>query len=129
MTGDATSDVVGIEVDRAAMELRVRWDDGVEGSLNLVAMRMACPCAGCRGARDRGEEPWPTPRSPLPLGVDGAELVGAWGLSIRWNDGHETGIYPFEAIRRWVTAGRIELVGDSGLGGYDGSGGRPGPAA
>jgi len=112
------AEVVDIEVDRGAMELRVRWDDGFTGALSLTAMRLACPCAGCRGSRDRGEEPWPTARSPRPLGIDHAELVGAWGLGIRWNDGHETGIYPFEAIRRWCERDHIDLPGDSGFGAY-----------
>ena len=29
------------------------------------------------------------------------ELVGAWGISFTWNDGHATGIYPWDALRRW----------------------------
>ena len=43
---------------------------------------------------------WP-PRSPI---VD-AELVGAWGLSMRWSDGHDTGIYSWAALRDWWDAG------------------------
>ncbi|MGI9031253.1 MAG: gamma-butyrobetaine hydroxylase-like domain-containing protein, partial [Ilumatobacteraceae bacterium] len=39
--------------------------------------------------------------SPLPLRVEQADLHGAWGLNITWNDGHATGIYPFEMLRRW----------------------------
>ena len=30
-----------------------------------------------------------------------AELVGAWGMQIRWNDGHETGIYAWSMLRAW----------------------------
>lgn len=29
----------------------------------------------------------------------GAELVGNYGLRIRWNDGHDLGIYDFEYLR------------------------------
>jgi DUF971 family protein len=35
------------------------------------------------------------------LRIEEAELVGAWGLSVTWNDGHATGIYPWDALRRW----------------------------
>lgn len=112
-------EIAAIEVDRAAMRLRLHWDDGVDGALDLVAVRLACPCAACRGARDHGAETWPGPHSPVPLGVESAELVGAWGLSIRWNDGHQTGIYPFDSLRDWVSSGRIALAPDSGLGGTD----------
>jgi DUF971 family protein len=31
-----------------------------------------------------------------------AKLVGAWGLMIRWNDGHETGIYAWSILRAWA---------------------------
>ena len=33
--------------------------------------------------------------------AEGAELVGAWGLQIHWNDGHETGIYAWSMLRAW----------------------------
>ena len=40
-------------------------------------------------------------RQPDPLRITNAELHGAWGLTIEWNDGHATGIFPFELLRRW----------------------------
>jgi DUF971 family protein len=51
----------------------------------------------------------------LPLRIDNAELHGAWGLSVTWNDGHSTGIYPFESLRRW-REGDGGFGPDSGLG-------------
>ena len=62
---------------------------------------MGCPCAACRSLRDRGEQAWPRPASPQPLRLTDAALHGAWGLQLTWNDGHATGIFPFEALRRW----------------------------
>ena len=58
------------------------------------------------GLRERGEEVWPRPDSPMPLRIEEARLHGAWGLAITWNDGHATGIFPFELLRRWHEAGR-----------------------
>ena len=46
--------------------------------------------------RDRGEPAWPRPGQPATVTIEDAELVGAWGLSIRWSDGHSTGIYSWE---------------------------------
>ena len=63
---------------------------------------MNCPCAECRGLRDRGQTVWPKPTSPEPLRAENAELVGAWGLSIPWNDGHSTGIYAWDVLRDWA---------------------------
>lgn len=110
-------DVTDITIDREANELRLVFDDGVSGAINLVELRMACPCATCRAARQAGREPWPIGPNPEPLAVDAAQLVGAWGLGVTWNDGHATGIYPFSGLHGWVESGRPDLHPDSGLGG------------
>lgn len=111
-----TSEVVDVTVERER-GVTVEFVDGQRCTFGLEELRRACPCAGCRGARDKGEAPWPTPRSPLPLSITDAELVGAWGLSITWNDGHATGIFPWESLRAWGDSGEAEFPPDSGLGG------------
>jgi len=40
--------------------------------------------------------------TPWSIGYEGAELVGAWGVSLRWNDGHSTGIYAWDVLRAWT---------------------------
>jgi DUF971 family protein len=77
----------------------VTFEDGHEASFNLVDLRLICPCATCRTLRDRGEDGWPRPNSPIPLRIEDATFHGAWGLTVVWNDGHSTGIYPFDALR------------------------------
>lgn len=114
---EATADITTIDIDRTTSELRLGWTDGFAGSLSLVEVRLACPCAKCRGMRERDETVWPARGAPQPLSVEGAEIVGAWGLSITWNDTHGTGIYPFEALRAWCEDGSLGLPADSGLGG------------
>jgi len=111
------AEVVDVEVDRPAMELRIRWSDDFAGALPLVAVRLGCPCAGCRGARSAGRTAWPGPGAPHPLEVRSAEFVGAWGMSFAWNDGHEGGIFPFDTLRRWCESDSTDLDPDSGLGG------------
>ncbi len=102
--GDTVSvvmaEVVDVTVDRQR-SVSVVYDDGVTAAFALDELRRACPCAGCRGAREQGREPFSLPAgSPGPTITD-AELVGAWGLSVRWSDGHEAGIYSWDAMRRW----------------------------
>jgi DUF971 family protein len=92
--------VVDIQVERERA-VTLTFDDGVVCELGLVELRLNCPCAGCRSFRDRGEPSWPRPGSPTALSVTDAELVGAWGISFTWSDGHATGIYPWDALRRW----------------------------
>lgn len=94
----------------------ITFADGTVARFGLEELRRACPCATCRGLRDRGEAAWPRPGSPTPLRIDDASLHGAWGLAIVWNDGHATGIYPFDSLRGWHD-GQTAFRPDSGLGG------------
>lgn len=72
--------------------LKVRWADGHESIYAWGYLRNACPCALCR---ERG----------LPMAVDPSikpfelQPVGRYALSIRWSDGHKTGIFSHEYLR------------------------------
>jgi DUF971 family protein len=92
-------EAVDVEIRRDS-EMRVTYDDDVTATFPVVALRRACPCAGCRGMRERGEEPG----GGAPVTVVDAELHGNWGVSIRWSDGHDTGIYAWEHLRAWWDA-------------------------
>ena len=92
-----------VDVDRAA-GVTLAWEDGLAGTFALEELRRACPCATCRGRRDRGLAAWPLPGAPETITVTDAELVGAWGMSFTWSDGHGTGIYPWDSLRRWLEA-------------------------
>jgi DUF971 family protein len=82
--------------------LTITWADGAVTTFGLEDLRRNCTCAECRGRREQGQEIWPTPGAPQPLEAVGAELVGGWGVSIRWNDGHDTGIYAWGVLRAWA---------------------------
>jgi ATP-binding protein involved in chromosome partitioning len=91
---------ISVDLDRTS-GLTVRWADGTETGFGLEELRVNCPCAECRGRREQGHPAWPGPGAPQPLEATGAELVGAWGISLRWNDRHETGIYAWGLLRHW----------------------------
>ena len=80
--------------------LLIEWDQlGHAGFFPARPLRLACPCAGC--VEEMSGRPLLDPAyvssevRPLAL-----ELVGAYGLRVRWSDGHSTGIYTFEQLRR-----------------------------
>lgn len=114
----AETDAEDITVKRDEY-VAVLFGDGRQCRFDLLELRLNCPCATCRGMRDAGVDVWPGPASPQPLRIEGAELVGAWGLGLAWNDGHATGIYPWESLRRWCEAGRPSFPADSGLPGSE----------
>ena len=88
---------VTIDVDRTS-GLTLTWADGTTSRFGLEELRQHCPCAECRTRRDRNLPIWPLPTSPQPLSITEAQLVGAWGINITWNDGHTTGIYSWELL-------------------------------
>ncbi|MGB6223743.1 gamma-butyrobetaine hydroxylase-like domain-containing protein [Haloferula sp.] len=87
-------------------ELALAFGDGVECYLPLEALRSACPCAACQG------EPDVTGRVIRPrkqIGARGFELskietIGGYALQLFWADGHSTGIYSFDYLRRLAAA-------------------------
>jgi DUF971 family protein len=87
-----------VAVDVARDEgVTVTWDDGAVASFGLEELRRNCPCAACRELRGAGRPV----AGPGPFRVESAETVGAWGLALVWNDGHSTGIYPWDRLRAW----------------------------
>ncbi|HEU4799069.1 MAG TPA: DUF971 domain-containing protein [Gemmatimonadales bacterium] len=61
-------------------------------------LRLACPCAACVDEMSGRPllDPARVPPDVHPLAV---ELVGGYGIRVRWSDGHSTGIYTFELLR------------------------------
>jgi len=92
-----------IDVQQIGNELAVKWDDGAESFIALETLRRACPCAGCKGETDimgnlyRGPEKALQPESFKLLQV---MPVGGYALQPRWADGHSTGLYSFDYLRR-----------------------------
>lgn len=87
---------VDVDRDRA---LTVTWVDGHVTTLGVAELRERCPCVACVDRRRAGE---PTAvADPTTLRIAGAELVGGWGLGLAWSDGHNTGVYEWQALRSW----------------------------
>jgi DUF971 family protein len=88
------------EIGRANdADLRIRWQDGHESVYPARALRLACPCAGCVDEMTGAIRLVATsvPQDVRPLKVD---VVGRYAISITWSDGHNTGIYSFERLRK-----------------------------
>jgi ATP-binding protein involved in chromosome partitioning len=95
-----------IELDHEKGDLVIVWKDGDESRFALAELRRNCPCAVCRDLRARND----VETGELKL-LDGEAAtataaardfvyVGRYGIRITWADGHDTGIYTFEALRQ-----------------------------
>lgn len=79
-------------------KITIEWEDGHETALSTAQLRSICPCAACvdelSGVRRH---------DPSSVAADlehkNVALVGNYALTIRFADGHDTGIYPFTFLR------------------------------
>src|SRR5580698_3519224 len=84
-------------------ELAVKWDDGGESFILLEKLRRACPCAGCSGETDILGNVYKNPDKALAapaFTLRRIETVGGYALQPVWGDGHQSGLYSFDYLRR-----------------------------
>lgn len=78
-------------------KLRITWSDDHVGEYDYPTLRGYCPCAACQG-HEASEVAFHPPSAPVePRKI---EPVGNYALSFLWSDGHATGIYRFDFLRR-----------------------------
>ena len=96
-------DVNPIDIQRIGSELAIRWSDGTESFIRLETLRRRCPCAGCQGEVDimgnlhigPGQE-----LSPAAFDLKRFIAVGGYAIQPVWADGHSSGIFSFDYLRR-----------------------------
>ena len=94
---------MGMKQEWLRLAQAIKWDDGTESFIPLATLRRSCPCAGCKGEMDILGNVYKNPDRPLP--PNAFELiritrVGGYALQPVWADGHDSGIYSFEYLRR-----------------------------
>ncbi|KLU06604.1 Protein containing DUF971 [Rhodopirellula islandica] len=104
--------------------IRIVWNDGESTSWTARELRDACPCATCREKRgetgghqavtlvDKNTEATSGKKSPLmglpvlsaaearPLTIASMRPVGTYAYNIGFSDGHSSGLFTFERLRR-----------------------------
>ena len=96
-----------VDMQLIGTELAIKWEDGEEGFVTLETLRLRCPCAGCMGEKDIMGNVYKNPAQTLSaraFEVARIAPVGGYAIQPVWADGHSTGIYSFDYLRR-LTAG------------------------
>jgi len=96
-----------LNVQPIGNELAIKWDDGQESYISLEKLRRSCPCAGCKGEMDILGNVYKNPEKPFAANafvLTRLSQVGGYALQPAWADGHDTGIYSFEYLRRVAEA-------------------------
>jgi len=95
----------GVEID---------WKDGHHSAWSFAWLRNACPCATCHEERDKSGRAVGVakPKAQTLLVMYEAPVrpvevtpVGKYALKFKWTDGHESGIYSWEYLRRVCQCG------------------------
>jgi len=85
--------------------IKIDWKDGSTSEYGLRYLRHHCPCAVCSGSHGTPPQAPPIEPSPFqmyqaPLKMVTVEPLGNYAIRILWSDGHGSGIYSFEHLRK-----------------------------
>src|SRR5262245_54986713 len=92
-----------VDIQQIGQELAIKWDDGVESFISLERLRRHCPCAGCKGEVDvMGNlyKAFERPLAPNAFQLARLSLVGGYAVQPVWADGHSTGLFSFDYLRK-----------------------------
>jgi DUF971 family protein len=92
-----------VDIQQIGAELAIKWDDGAESFIALEKLRRCCPCAGCQGETDIMGNVYKNPERALPpaaFTLNRLATVGGYALQPVWGDGHSSGLYSFDYLRR-----------------------------
>ncbi len=83
----------------------LEWEDGFSKTLTVSLLRKECPCAPCQSKNSGMANKKLALPSFNPLPDAAYELVditnvGHYAIGLKWADGHSTGIYPFDYLRK-----------------------------
>jgi DUF971 family protein len=77
----------------------IRWADGHESPFDAAHLRGHCPCAQCV-SETTGRRLFFVEHVNADIAIAAARTVGNYALQFDWSDGHTTGIYSFDYLRR-----------------------------
>lgn len=79
--------------------LDITFSDETRKEYPTAWLRGYCPCARCQGHGGGAPKYRPVKAAPQSR-VDNVTPVGTYAICIVWGDGHDTGIYSFDVLRR-----------------------------
>jgi len=96
--GEATAVPVRVEAEDPK-EVRISFSDGSILRYSHRFLRLECPCAQCVDEHT-GERIVKPTDVPEDVRLTGADPVGRYALRLRFSDGHATGLYTYETLKR-----------------------------
>ena len=78
--------------------IELDWQDGVRTVYSAAQLRRLCPCAHCIHELT-GAQLLDPASVPDDLTQSGVAMVGNYAISVRFSDGHSTGIFTWPMLR------------------------------
>ena len=85
-------------------DVEIEWEDGHISRFSAADLRRQCPCAQCVNELTGVRVIDPASVASDLTQADLA-MVGNYAITMRFSDGHHTGIYPFAYLRRLGAGG------------------------
>ena len=80
-------------------EVSIKWSDDAETRYVAAELRRACPCAGCINEWT-GEKMLDDTKIPDDVSFRHVSIVGRYALNFHFSDGHDSGIFSFDYLRK-----------------------------
>lgn len=94
-----TAPVHPVAMSAEGTSLRLQWNDGHVSVYPPAYLRLQCTCAHCV-SENTGERIIQSKDVAPNIHPLQADPVGRYAIQIAWSDGHKTGIYSFEHLRK-----------------------------
>jgi ATP-binding protein involved in chromosome partitioning len=80
-------------------QVEIEWSDGHKSIYPARELRLTCPCAECVN-EITGQRRLNPGSVPADVRATAFNTIGRYALQIVWSDGHSTGLYGFENLRK-----------------------------
>lgn len=86
-------------IEESDREISIKWSDEAEISYTAPQLRRSCPCASCVNEWT-GEKTLRDESVAEDLSFSSISVVGRYALNFHFSDGHNTGIFSFQFLRK-----------------------------
>ena len=119
LSREATEPVKVRVLKTEGVGMEISWRDGHRSQWSFPWLRQACPCATCHDEREKegravgAAKAQPKTLLPMyqaPARPETVQQVGRYAVSFHWNDGHTSGIYSWDFLRRNCLCGECQAA-------------------
>ena len=86
-------------IEESNSSVSIKWSDDSSSTYSAPLLRRMCPCASCVNEWT-GEKILKDDQIAEDLTFSNISIVGRYALSFQFSDGHETGIFSFDYLRK-----------------------------